>query len=210
MHTAFAPGRFEPTSTNAGMYFGHDLQAALLTWWREELVPEVRASRMEQNFDLAAVVLEQTGFHTWTDPLADVLHHLTLGDPEDDRYAGGGGLYRNIAGKLRFALRTGMPSSYARECLHLLLSGDFPYKGAVNHRGFWVAVSGLSEDEDEQVGVRLADKLVDLRTPLAKAAIKASKNRTPATPFDVKYLGADPAMPEGHVNFAFNPFTAAA
>lgn len=94
------------------------------------------------------------------------------------------GLYANVKHKLNFVLRTGMNSSEARSYPHLVEPGDFPYGGAGRAYGFVGGCSGFSEEQDWKVFLNFANKLREVRSAAACAAIKACEEGVPG----MKYL----------------------
>jgi hypothetical protein len=161
-------------------YFGDTI-----TDWVDELDPYFSQMMKEEynGASAAALILLPGRLPRWTDigsssetetlSLDVPLIRLVVGD-DDDRVAE---LAVNVEHKLRFVLRTGLDSSEAVTRPDLVEPGDFAFAGAGHYRGYTGGVSGLKQESDWWVFCRLVDRLIGIRTRLARAAMGASKNR---------------------------------
>ncbi len=158
-------------------YFGTDLAQETARWWAGEF-----AGVLDAKFPgapLAVVVLRSDTAHDWRDPTAasSVLVELRHGAGDTDPFVA------NIAHKMRFTLRTGLDSGHAQRSSHLIEPGDFPFGGAVTHRGVVAGVSGLTEESDAWVAQQVVDHLVAVRAEIADAAVAAVLRGAPGWAF---------------------------
>ncbi len=153
--------------------FGRDIDAEYQAWIAGELQAEF-FDRYGVEATFAGVILDNRTRWSWdwTNPLAHVLHQVSIGSPERVRE-----LVRNIGGKLHFVLRENEDSVVAESRHDLLEPGDFPFQGAGTYRGYTGGVSGLLSESDWWLFCRLVDKLIELRAEAAKPAVMACKNR---------------------------------
>ena len=154
-------------------YFGTDLGRVMARWWTTTF-----ADVLDTKFPgspLAVVVLRSDSAPDWRDPIAatSVLVELRHGPGDTDPFVA------NIAHKLHFTVRTGLDSGHAQRYSHLLEPGDFPHAGAVVHRGFTAAVSGLTEEADAWVAQQVIDHLIAVRREVADRAVAASMRGVP-------------------------------
>jgi hypothetical protein len=168
--------------------FGADIDNALIIWWNDIFVPELKA-KYGDDFSFAAFVLRNGHQVRWDwRPEASVCYaRLSAGDQQ--RINDAEGLFANAFHKLRFTLRTSLNSSMARTRPDLLEPGDFPFAGAINYRNYVGSGSGLSEESDGWVMERIIDKIIELRSAAAAPAVAASKARVAGW----KYLDGNPA-----------------
>lgn len=79
---------------------------------------------------------------------------------------------RNVCDKMVLSWRTGMSLDELHvESPHLLRAGDIVWKGAAYDAGIIVAVSGLFEDDDQD----MAQEILDLLVVACQAALNAYK-----------------------------------
>lgn len=154
-------------------YFGTDLGQVLTRWWTDTF-----AAVVDDKFPgaaLALVVLRSDTTHDWRDPTAasSVLVEIRHGAGDTDPFVA------NVTHKLRFTVRTGLDSSHAQRCSDLIEPGDFPFGGAVSHRGHLAGVSGLTEESDAWVAQQAVDHLVAVRRDIADAAVAATLRHAP-------------------------------
>lgn len=182
-----------------GLYFDVDVMEEFRRWWHTEGAAEYEAKY--GNTAMAFVVLNpaSTSYYIVERPLDESLYELlvaprgTGADEFDALFSGPTGLLNNVAGKLRFVIRTGQNSVQAETQEWLLEPGDFPFEGAGIYRGFTGGVSGLANQDNWKVFCWLIDKFVEIRRAAARAAIERMKNRdkTNDDPL-IKYLGDIP------------------
>jgi|GEM_PF-3930462 len=181
-------------------HFGTNIGSQMVEWWRGEFLPTIETARSDGNGGLkpvATVILAPVVQHNWRLPLQYVLVRLDTsheGTHEQDRFTGPVGLYLNVAGKLRFSLRTEQDSIFAELNPDLLLPGDFPWEGALyNYNGYTGGTSGLRKQDDAQVTMDVIQQLKKFRAAAARPFVLDSGNyRNQPNPALAKYLGADP------------------
>ena len=152
-------------------YFGIRIDFVLRDWFQEAFLPELR-EKYGDDVQIAAIVAPH---QYWAIP-EECFAHL----PQPILSSTGGTaveLGENVRRKLRFVLRTGLPSSFARQRPDLVEPGDFPWAGAGVYKGYVGGVSGLNEESDWWAFERIVDRLIELRTAAALPAIQASKDR---------------------------------
>jgi hypothetical protein len=177
---------------NSDLYFGVDIQGLLEEWWRNGGAEEVLSNLDGENlsgYPLGFVTLQQGAPHDWRNPLAYVQHVLTHDPIGDADFYGPAGLFQNVAGKGRFALRERHDSLAAETKPWLLHPGDFPYGGFVLDAS--AGASGLPGGrKDHRAVLKIMEKLRDLRAEAAAPMVEAVDNRKKGAPGEeqVKYM----------------------
>jgi hypothetical protein len=150
-----------------------DLTGLMKIWFTDEFLPEFY-EKYGQGAEIAVVILRNDVTPSWTNPIERDTVALILSNVTDDRHYE---LVENVAGKLRFMLRTSRPSADARHRPDLLEAGDFPFEGAgiyMNRRG---GASGLMEESDWWVFKRVVEKYNAMRANLTQPAVEACVTR---------------------------------
>lgn len=160
--------------------FGQDHPAQIGRWFQDEFREDLETKYGERADTIVVVVLPPIALHhfNWRSPLDEVLYILEYGSSVVIE-----SLIENIAGKFRFTLRTGLPSSQAHTRPDLVEPGDFPWAGAQIYRGYPVGVSALVEESDVWVGERVVDELIVPRSLTGERAIRASRAGVPGWKF---------------------------
>lgn len=181
------------------LYFGVDIDAMLQAWFSEIFIPELR-EKYGEDVKLAAIILGALPLlDVKATSLSELPHqHILVTSGDLDVVGSSEGLVANVEHKLEFVLRTGLPSSFARQRPDLVEPGDFPWAGAGIYKSYPGGVSGLNEESDWWAYERIVDKLIELRSAAAEAAIAASKARAEGW----RYLEGDgrPPSPEKAIN----------
>jgi len=182
----------DPIPTNrSGLRFGVDVGGQFRKWFEEEYLPGFHDSHGD-GAEIVVCILDSTQTHDWRNPLGSLAYRLD-GSDDVERIEGPEGLSANVAGKLAFHLRTGLPSRVAAHRPDLVEPGDVPLEGAGEYEGYTGGASGLPDGADDWfVFVACVSKLIELRAAAAAKALAASKAREPG----MKYLGASPLGPE--------------
>ncbi len=185
-----------------GEYFGVDVSAQMVDWWRKDFLerPIVKAMRRGKDGQvrhLVTVILDPFVQHNWQSPFGHVLLKLDTSHEDGaelDKFSGETSLDTNVAGKLRFCLRTGQDSIFAETNPDLLLSGDFPWEGGLFAcRGYTGGTSGLDKHDDALVTEQVIDQLKHVRAVAARPSVERSGDyRNQPNPALAKYLGASP------------------
>ncbi len=173
------------------LHFGADIDAMLQAWFQQTFVPELR-EKYGEDAEVAVLILGQVPWLRKASCLEDFQLQHVLSSGDSSNIAGNEGLRANVEHKLKFVMRTGLPSSFARQRPDLVEPGDFPWAGAGTYKGYTGGVSGLNEESDWWVFERIIDKLIELRATAAKPAIAASKNRAEGW----KYLEGEGRPPQ--------------
>lgn len=168
-------------------FFGTDIQSQLEEWWwggGEEKF--FRLHPDEKGKKYFALILDPNYAHDAQRPFAGPSYCLTNLRGAD--LLNPVGTPSNVAGKLRFVLRTGLDSVEAETRHDLGLPGDFTWEGGGKTHGYPGGVSGFVKEVDTALRVEITEKIVELRTVAADPIFQAAKERSAAT----KYLGGHP------------------
>lgn len=174
--------------------FGVNVEQQFTDWFEGEFT----ASFIERypGKGIALVILDPDYINqaclNWESPLAPdttmielLIGHASEGTKPD-------GVLDNVAGKLRFVLRTGQNSIEAEkpENIGLLREGDFTWEGAGEYRGYVGGVSGLAKHDDWLVFRECVDKLDHLIAEVntRAKAIAAELREQPNAPVGSKYM----------------------
>lgn len=157
--------------------YGGDLTLLMEEWFDAVFLPEFY-KKYGEDADIAVVIL-RTGVTIDTFELHADSGALILSNANADRTQE---LTANVAGKLRFVLRTGRPSSDARHRPDLLEAGDFPFEGAGTYMNRTGGASGLMEESDWWVFKRVVEAYNKFRAGLVMPAVEACVNRDRSQP----------------------------
>jgi hypothetical protein len=188
---------------NRTPYFGVVIQDELEKWWGAGGAGEVLSDIDGENltgYPLGFINLQQGVARNWRAPLTYVQYILTYDLNGDADFFGPAGLFQNVAGKARFALREGVPSLVAETEPWRLHPGDFPYGGFVDDAG----ASGLPDGKKDHMAVgKIVAKVRELRAAAAAPYVEAVGNRIKGAPNEpqVKYMlpGTDWTITESGV-----------
>ncbi|HSX41155.1 MAG TPA: hypothetical protein VLF21_00760 [Candidatus Saccharimonadales bacterium] len=156
--------------------FGLLIQRQLDTWFHQVMVPNLQ-QKYGDDVEVSVVILDPARVPDPSDPCSTGLYFVSVGD--ETRISAEEGLTDNVDHKLRFVLRTGLPSSEAALRPDLVEPGDFPWAGAGTYRDYTGGASGLKEESDWWVFCRVVDHVIHLRTDAALRPIQACKERRP-------------------------------
>jgi len=147
------------------------MTSAMNAWFTTEFMPEFH-KKYGKDAEIAVVILRNDVTVDWANPLDD--SPLVLANVKERRWEE---LVDNIAGKLRFVLRTGRNSADARHRPDLLEPGDFPFEGAGAYMNRTGGASGLMEESDWWVFKRVVEQYNKLRAKYTAPAVEACANR---------------------------------
>lgn len=154
--------------------FGINIDDQLTKWFRNEFCPSFWQP-FSQPHAFGVVILKPGA----RDADSEALHLLGLGPSYD--VTGPQGELEKARRKLRFTLRTGLPSDEAQGRLDLVEPGDFPVEGALVWQGYPIAVSDSgSSGSSRNAAWQIVNKLTSLR----EAAAKPLVTRTIAEPLE--------------------------
>lgn len=171
----------------APSFFWVDVQSQLEEWWWSVGEKEFFAAHPdERGKNYFAIILDPNYPHDWQRPFAGPSYFLT--NVRESELLHPTGTPSNVAGKMRFVLRTGLDSVEAETRYDLVLPGDFPWEGAGETDGYPGGVSGFAKKSDTVLRARITEKIVGLRTAAADPIYRAARRHPEAT----KYLGGDP------------------
>ncbi|HET9411739.1 MAG TPA: hypothetical protein VFO38_02740 [Candidatus Saccharimonadales bacterium] len=172
------------------LFFGDDVLESLREWWNGTQPWEIWDKHPQA---LAVVVAHKNSPLDWRKPFATAFVVLTAGeDVMHPQISGPAGVLNDVAGKMRFAIRTRLDSREARIMRFLLQSGDYPAAGAMHYNGFLVGAAGLKEDHNDTLGMTVVEELCREADRAVRPALDASKAWTPGSPVRDRYLGAEP------------------
>lgn len=161
-------------------FFGVDIQSELYKWWLNGGAASVLSNIDGEDltgYPLGFVMLQQGAQVDWRAPLTSVQYVLTYNPTNDADFAGPAGLFQNVAGKARFALREGCDSLVAETEPWRLHPGDFPYGGFLF--GDRAGASGLPGGKKDHLAVvQIVDKIRELRAAAAAPYVTAVGKRT--------------------------------
>jgi hypothetical protein len=176
--------------------WGVDVNAQLQDWWSSTYLPGHFFPTHGSTARILVEIYDSTvPFREWKLDNPPILHFLEAGDVDHDDPEG---LAANVRGKFRITMRLGIDSKDSSGFgtrLDLLEPGDFPHKGAGEHRNYCGGASGLDTGtKDWDVFTDVVDYLIILRSAAAAPAVAASRARLPGW----KYLrgeGVPPPIP---------------
>lgn len=172
------------------LFFGNDVLGSLREWWNDTQPWEIWDKHPK---GVAVVVAHKNSPLDWRRPFATAFVVLTAGeDVRHPQISGPAGVLNDVAGKMRFAIRTRMDSREARIMRYQLQPGDYPAAGAMHYNGFLVGVAGLKENHNDTLGMTVVEELCREADRAIRPVLKASTTWTPESPVSDRYLGAEP------------------
>lgn len=151
-----------PEFTYPEPFQGVQLSQSMFAWMREHL-PRERADRAPLVGVGVAIYLP--GADIWRNPWMTFAFDAEFNWVDPTNFTGSNEeqmLYvLNAMRKMKFTMRTGLPSSAALSThRHLREPGDFCYDGAIIERGIPVSISGYTKEVDAEQSLRVADQLI--------------------------------------------------
>lgn len=153
-----------PEFTYPELFHGVQLSTSMFSWLREHLPRE----RTDQKPLLGVgVAIYLPGADIWRNPWMTFAFDAEFNWVDPMSFTGANEeqmLYvLNAMRKMKFTMRTGLPSSAALVThRHLRETGDFCYDGAVIHNDIPVSISGYTKEMDAEQSIRVADQLAYL------------------------------------------------
>lgn len=152
-----------PEFTYPELFHGVQLSMSMFSWLREHL-PRERTD--QKPLTGVGVAIYMPGADIWRNPWMTFAFDAEFNWVDPMSFTGANEeqmLYvLNAMRKMKFTMRTGLPSSAALVThRHLRESGDFCYDGAVIERGIPVSISGYTKEVDAEQSIRVAEQLAD-------------------------------------------------
>ena len=165
-------------------HFGINVKERFKAWFSGEFATQFEVRWPDKGITL--VILDpDTRVDTlgdWEQPLKYEIFIGYLGNEEDHKRADG--TLHDVAGMLRYTLREDCDSFLAETDFACLRVGDYPARGAGEHRGFYGGVAGLEGEDNWWVFEHCINKLYELieavgKTATAKAVLQSSMADAP-------------------------------
>jgi hypothetical protein len=150
-----------PEFTYPELFHGVQLSTSMFGWLREHL-PRERTD--QKPLTGVGVAIYKPGANHWRDPWMTFAFDAEFNWVDPMSFTGANEeqmLYvLNAMRKMKFTMRTGLPSSAALVThRHLRESGDFCYDGAIIHNDIPVSISGYTKEMDAEQSLRVAAQL---------------------------------------------------